>query len=189
MAAEIPTVEPESITAGDSTTWTRTLADYPATAGWALGYTFIQAGKPSLTIGTTGSGTVYTAALTIANTTALGSGLWYWQAYVAKTGSRVTIGQGRLNVLRNFADAGADFDPRSFAKKALDAIEEACLSGIREDIEISIDGMILRFRTFTEMLEARAKYQVLSHQELEAERVANGKGKRRKVLTRFLAAS
>ncbi len=189
MAAAIPTTEPESITAGDSATWTRSFPDYSAADGWVLSYAFVQAGKPSLTIATTGSGVTYTAALTTANTSALTSGLWYWQAYVSKTGSRVTVGQGRLNVLRNFADAGADFDPRSFAKKALDAIEEACLSGIREDIEISIDGMILRFRTFTEMLEARAKYQVLYNQEVEAERVANGKGKRRKVLTRFLAAS
>lgn len=189
MAAAIPTTEPESITAGDSTTWTRSFPDYSAADGWALSYAFVQAGKPSLTIATTGSGTTYTAALTTANTTALGSGLWYWQAFLTKTSQRVTAGAGRITVLVNLATAGSDYDPRSFAKKALDAIEAACLNGIREDIEISIDGMVLRFRTFEEMLKARSQYQAIYKAEVDAERLANGKGSRKKVLTRFILPS
>jgi hypothetical protein len=189
MAAAIPTTEPECITAGDSTTWTRTFTDYTATDEWALSYSFVQAGKPSLTIATTGSGATFTAALTTANTTLLDSGLWYWQAFLTKTTQRVTAGTGRLTVQVNLATAGPDFDPRSFAKKALDAIESACLAGIREDIEISIDGMVLRFRTFEEMLKARSQYLAIYNAELDAERLANGKGSRKKVLTRFISPS
>ena len=39
----IVTTEPTSITAGDSVAWTRSLSDYPASAGWSLAYTLINA--------------------------------------------------------------------------------------------------------------------------------------------------
>ena len=53
--ASIPTTEPETITAGDSLTWKRTLADYPA-GTWTLKYRLINAdGKIDLTA--TASGT------------------------------------------------------------------------------------------------------------------------------------
>lgn len=40
MAAEIPTTEPTTLTAGDSWRWDKTLGDYPASAGWQLSYMF-----------------------------------------------------------------------------------------------------------------------------------------------------
>ena len=40
--ATTPTTEPASITAGDTLTWQKTLADYPATV-WTLKYRFINA--------------------------------------------------------------------------------------------------------------------------------------------------
>ena len=53
--ASIPTTEPETITAGDSLTWKRTLADYPA-GTWTLKYRLINAdGKIDITA--TASGT------------------------------------------------------------------------------------------------------------------------------------
>lgn len=186
MSAEIPTVEPDSITAGDSATWKRNLTDYPVSDGWSFGYVATKAGSSSLTIATTGSGTTYTVALTPEETAEWAAGLWYWQAYATKTGQRKNLGSGRWTVKPNFAEAETGFDPRSFARKALDAIEVACLDGIRDDIEINVDGMALRFRSFDEMLEARGKYQALYDAEVRAERLANGKGSGRKVLNRFI---
>lgn len=189
MAAPTPTTEPEKVVSGDSYTWEKTFTDYPTGDGWALSYTFQKSGNASLTVAASGSGTTYTMTLSTTNTALLGSGLWFWYAHLTKTGQRKTVGNGRFDVVPNPASGDSSVDPRSFAKKALDAIESAILSGIREDIEISVDGMVIRFRSFAEMMEARSKYKMLYNQELDAERLANGLGNRRKVVTRFVSAS
>jgi hypothetical protein len=42
MAAQIPTCEPDKITAGDTATWIKTLQDFPASEGWTLTYALIM---------------------------------------------------------------------------------------------------------------------------------------------------
>ena len=43
MSQNIPTSEPESLVAGDTVTWQKTLSDYPASDGWVLSYRLINA--------------------------------------------------------------------------------------------------------------------------------------------------
>ena len=49
------TTEPARVTAGDTIAWTKTLSDYPASAGWVLAYTLINAGA-KITITAAASG-------------------------------------------------------------------------------------------------------------------------------------
>ena len=41
--ADIPSTEPAVFTAGDTLKFTRSLADYPASEGWVLSYTLVNA--------------------------------------------------------------------------------------------------------------------------------------------------
>ena len=70
MAAAIPSVEPTSITAGDSASWTRSLADYSASDGWTLTYAFIKVKVPAdpIQIAATASGSSFLVTLTPADT-------------------------------------------------------------------------------------------------------------------------
>jgi len=44
MATTVPTSIPASVRAGDTVTWSRNLADYPASAGWDITTTLVKAG-------------------------------------------------------------------------------------------------------------------------------------------------
>lgn len=183
---DTPTIEPECLTAGDSASWEITDTDYPASSGWAMTYAFRRAGFPTVTITPTGSGAKFTAALTTSNTNLMESGVWYWQRYVTKDSERITRGSGRINILANYATADAGFDPRSMVKRTLDAIE-ATLSDTasREERQLVVDGMSLEVRDVGQLIQLRDKYQALYQQELNSERLAQGRGSKRKILTRF----
>lgn len=177
--------EPQQITAGDSASWTWTLPEYSASAGWALSYVFRANGQPSVTVNATGSGSTYTVALTTTASALMQAGDWHWQAYATKSPDRKTLGSGVLKVKPNFA-AGGTFDPRSQVKKTLDAIN-ACIAGTaeREEQELTVDGMALRLRPVSELLTLRSTFSALYSQEVNADRIAEGLGNRNKILVRF----
>lgn len=177
--------EPSTITAGDSATWTREEPNYSAASGWVLTYVFRSNGQPPLTVTCTGSGTTHTATLTTSNSALLSAGTVQWQAFAAKSGQRVTVDAGRIEVRPNFADSGAS-DPRSQVKRTLDAID-ACIEGTaaREERTLSVDGLSLELRPIPDLLTLRDRYAFLYKQELDAERVSRGLGRRSKILVRF----
>ena len=186
MAADIPSVEPETITAGDSATWEYTLPDYSTADGWAVSYVFRQAGAATLTISASGSGTTYTTTISTSNSTLLKNGLWYWTAFATKTGQRVTIRKGRLEVQPDPAGTG-QFDPRSQVKRTLDAIN-ATLEGTadREERQLVVDGLSLEVRDVAQLLALKDRFDALYQAEVAAERLAKGLGNRRKIVTRFV---
>ena len=74
--ASTPTTEPAAITAGDSFTWQKTLADYPA-GTWTLKYRFINAaGKIDITA--TASGTDHLVSVTPTTSAAYTAGDYTW---------------------------------------------------------------------------------------------------------------
>jgi len=55
MAHTVPTAVPASLRAGDTATWLRSLADYPASDGWVLSYVLVKTGA-QIAITATASG-------------------------------------------------------------------------------------------------------------------------------------
>jgi len=177
--------EPTKITAGDSATWTRDEPSYPATSGWVVTYVFRCADRAALTITCTGSGATHTATLSTTDSALLSAGSVPWQCFATKTGQRVTLDTGRIEVAQNFA--GSDtFDPRSRVKRTLDAIE-SCIEGTagRDERTLTVDGLALELRPIADLLLLRDRYATLYRQELDAERVAKGLGRRSRILVRF----
>ena len=68
---EIPTNEPSTIIAGDTIRWLKTLTDYPASDGWVLGYTLVNAAA-RLVLGSTAQGDSHLVNVS-ATTTASGT--------------------------------------------------------------------------------------------------------------------
>ncbi len=121
MSAAIPSTEPTSAVAGDTISWTKSLSDYPASAGWALTYAFrLQQGAGALNKTATPSGSDFSTTITAAESALMTAGIWLWSSYVTKTTERYHVGKGTLIVSPNLAAIDYSIDLRSSAKKALD---------------------------------------------------------------------
>lgn len=118
--ASIPISEPTIVNPGDTVRWTRTLADYPASAGWVLTYTLLNAAS-KITITATASGDDHAVNVAASTSAAWSAGDYAWRAQVALAGDVFTVGEGRLTVAASFA--AATLDTRSSARKALEAVE------------------------------------------------------------------
>jgi hypothetical protein len=171
VTAPIPTTEPTTITPGDTVKWTRTLPDYPADAGWALSYEFVNAAQ-RYTV--TGSASGADHAVTISATTSATyvAGTYDWRARASKAGEVYTVGTGRTTVKASFAAAT---DARSQMRIALEAIE-ATLAGrtTSATAEYEIAGRRLKFIPPSELLVLRDRYRMDVAREDAAANTAAG---------------
>lgn len=118
--ASIPTSEPTTVNPGDTVRWTKTLADYPASAGWALSYILLNASS-KITITATASGDDHVVNVAAATSASWTAGDYAWRAQVALAGDVFTVGEGRITVAPSFA--ATTLDTRSSVRKALEAVE------------------------------------------------------------------
>jgi hypothetical protein len=189
MTASVPTTEPTSIVVGDTLTWTRSLADYPATT-WTLKYRFINAaGKIDITAGA--SGTDYLVAVTAAVSAAYVAGDYTWTAWAEKgsggSAERVTVGSGTITVKSNIA-ALTTLDGRTQAAKIVDQLMAAYIAYTASNgnvAEYEIAGRRMKYRSAAEILEQINHWKAIVAAEKRAERIAAGLGGGNKVLVRF----
>ena len=181
--AETPTIEPASIAAGDTLRFDRSLPSYPASAGWQLSYTLIDAaGK--VTFSASAAGDVHAVTVAAATTATWQAGDYAWRARVSKAGEVYTVGEGRITIRPAFA--GNNHDARSHARRTLEAIE-AMIEGRASSaaMEYEIAGRRLRYIPIPELLQLRDKYRADVLREDAAAATAAGLPDRRRVFVRF----
>lgn len=173
--------EPTSARAGDTLTWTRSFADYPASAGWALAYVFVGADKR--TISAVADGDAFDVSFTTSGWTA---GDYAWQAYVTLAGERHTVATGRLALAPDLTAVQAGFDARSSAKRMLDAVtavlEQRATSA---QAEVQFNGRALKYLPVGDLLVLRDRCRAEVRAEENAARIAAGCGGYARILTRF----
>lgn len=181
--ADIPALEPTTVNAGDTWRWTRSLSDYPASAGWVLSYTLINAGA-KITVNASAFGDDHLVTVSAATTAGYTPGTYDWRARVSKAGEVFTVSEGRITV-RN-AYAGSTFDARSHARKTLDNIE-AVIEGraTSATLEYEIAGRRMKYIPVAELLSLRDKYRAEVAAEEAARSVASGLPDKRRVFVRF----
>lgn len=181
MIQQTLTKEPTEIQAGDSIAWTRSLLDFPASAGWVLKYAF--RGPEAADFEAVASGDDHLLDLD-STKTALAPGEYTVQGYVAKGAERKTVFSGRVQVLPDLVATGAGYDPRSFAVRTLAAIE-AVLAGTatRSQKKQKFEDTELEYFTLRELLEARTRLRLEVKREREVEARKQGKPSRRIVRT------
>ena len=181
----IPTTEPSSVTAGDTVTWLKSLADYPASSGWSLAYRLINAaGKIDITASASGADhLVSVAAATTANWLA---GDYDYIATVTKAAERYTVGTGAMVVSPNLA-AATTYDTRSSARKALDAVnlllETYGAKAYQHSYEIA--GRRQQFQTPGDFMAFRSRLMAEVATEENAARINAGLSPRNQVAVRF----
>ena len=181
MTATIQTTEPTSITPGDTVKWTRSLPDYPASAGWVLSYELVKA-STRITITASSSGDNHLVTVAAATSTNYTAGDYAWRARVTKSGEVYTVGTGRVTILPSFASAT---DARSQARRALEAIE-SMLEGRASSavMEYEIAGRRLRNYPIPELLTLRDRYRQDVAREDAAARSAANLPSRTRILVR-----
>ena len=181
------TTEPSRITAGDTTTWLRSLSTYPASAGWVLVYTLINAAS-KYTATATASGADHLVSILASTTATWAPGTYTWLAVVTRAAERYTVGQGTLTIAPDLT-AAATFDTRSSAKKALEAVNLALETyGAKAYMQgYEINGRKQQFHSPGDFLAFRSKLAAEVAREDNAARLAAGLAPRNQIMVRFNA--
>lgn len=182
MPTPIPETEPLTLRAGDSARWARTLADYPASAGWALSYVLLSA-SARIEIASAADGDAHAVTLPAATTAGYAPGAYTWAAVVTKGTDRYTVGSGRVEILPDLAaETTLAHDGRSHARKALEAIEAWIESADPSVARRKIADREIQFIPIAELLALRDRYR----REVRAEDAAAGiRPNRGRILLRF----
>jgi hypothetical protein len=168
--ATVPTTEPTTIRAGDLLSWSKTLSDYPASAGWALSYTLINASS-KITINASASGADHLVSVAAATTGSYSAGGYTWIARVTKATEVYTIGQGSMQILPNLASLST-FDGRSHAKIMLEAIEAAIQGrASATQLRMSINNRSIEYLSPTELIKWLSFYRAEVAKEAQAETI------------------
>jgi hypothetical protein len=188
MAIDIPTTEPARIRAGDTITWRKSLAEYPATDGWTLSYRLINA-TAKFNITTTADGADHLVTVAKATSATYTAGDYTLIAWVDNGTERVSLPGGRITVLPDLAAvAAAGYDSRSQAKKMLDAVDAALLSLSSGErlavVEAEVAGRRLKYN-FDSLMKLRNLYAAQVRAEESAERAQLGLAPRNKLNVRL----
>lgn len=184
MAHTILTTEPAQLRAGDLATWTKTLADYPASSGWALSYALVKAGL-RIAINASASGDDHLVAVAAATTSGWAAGSYTWVARVTKATEIYTVASGTLDILPDLAAASTGYDGRSHAVKTLDAIKSWIETRNPGVAEYEISGRRMKYIPMGDLLALRDRYQREVNAEVAATRLAAGLPARNKLQVRL----
>jgi len=105
MAAAIPTKEPESLVAGDTWKWERSLSDYLASDSWVLAYYLRKSGSSAITVTSSANVDAHLVTVAAATTAAYTPGTWDFRGYVTKSTERFEVFNGVLEIETNPATA------------------------------------------------------------------------------------
>lgn len=185
--------EPTEITAGDLITWRRDdLTTLYPTSEYTLSYSFqslnqAAADKTSFAVTATEDSAGYYAQITGATTLALAHyGTYSWQAYITRTSdnARVTIGQGRLDIITDLASQ--DNEQRNHAEIMIQKIESLLEGKADSDVSnYSIQGRSLTKFAIAELLEWRDYYRAESVRLKREEDVKLGRKTASTIKVRF----
>ena len=160
--------EPSEIIAGDALSWSRSLSDYPASAGWSLSYAL--RGPKKIDINTVADGDAFQVAVSSAVSSAWPAGLYKWFALATKDGERYTVDQGGLEILADPAVLADGADLRPHVLKVLDAIEAVLEGKASEDqLQYKLDGVEIARIPPLDLLEWRRRYCVEWNNHLKSE--------------------
>ncbi|WP_273929673.1 hypothetical protein [Curvibacter microcysteis] len=185
MATGIPT----TTRAGDTLNFSVISADYPPSAGWALGVSLKNVGN-AYTASGTASGDGYSINIGPAVTAPWVPGRYMLSWWVSRgaglTLERHTLGVQAIVVLPD-ATTASPSDGRSFARRALDAIEAVIEQRAgRADLEYRINDRQVKHIPPLELMQLRTKLRAeVKAEDNAATLSAGGSLPSRKVFVRF----
>jgi hypothetical protein len=186
VAPQPPPIEPDRATPGTTWTWEIALRDFPAT-DYTLKYRFAASATALFSVTSAANGSAHRVTIAAATTAGYSAGKYAWVSWAEDgSGNKYEQGRGVLEVLPGLASG----DPRSHARKALDAIEAVLENRATQDqmsYEISVGGSLRRLgRTpLPELTALREYYRAEVARENRSDKLRRGVPSRTRVLTAF----
>lgn len=170
----LPTETPNTITAGATTAWQLSFADYLATDGWSASLK-LRGPSPGLDVNATTNDDDFVFTLTAAQTATMGGGVWAYQIWATKSGEAYLAESGQLSVTAALPAKNIAVDNRSDARRILDAIDALLLKKATKDQqEYQIADRMLQTYKPTELVEMRRYYAgIVAREEAAAQQSKN----------------
>lgn len=184
--SEPPAIEPASVYAGSTVSWTRSESIYGPLQGYALVYTFFNQDTTWSVSGSqvSGSGSKWTVTIDSDEWSDVPPGVYRWIARAVSGTTKVVLAEGELNVRADPADGA--YDGRSWARQQLDAVEAVIAGRATEDhLSMSVAGRSISLMGMDELFRARNLLRDEVRSEADAERLRDGRPSRQIIRTRF----
>jgi hypothetical protein len=190
----------DRLTAGDTLDFIDSVPDYPPANGWTYKYClnaiFTTPVQAAITLTASVEGTTYRIQAAPATTTDWKAGLYSWTRWVEKTGAKHSVPPNPggdalapiLRVLPDLSAVGQGYDPRSPARKALDACDEALVGWAGTNghvLEYEIAGRRMRYAERADVMAMRDRLKAEVWREDAAAAMAQGLPNPRNVQVRF----
>ena len=148
--------EPLEIFAGDSISFTKTLANYPAT-DWSLTYRILsKQGATPITISATADGNDFSVSVDKTTSASWTPGDYWMIGFVSTSTERVQIYSEKL-IINPDPAAVSNYDGRTYPEKMLELIEKVIAEGvIRETISYSYGGVSCTVQSMQDAFTIRA---------------------------------
>jgi hypothetical protein len=186
-AAHIPLIEPAEFTAGDVVRWKKYLPEY-SPADFSLAYYLQGPGKQMLTATADAvNSSWFSVEILSVATGAWKEGKYWWSSFVTDANNnRFPVDSGTLTVKPDPAQMPETVDGRSFAAKALAAIEAVILNRAgRAELSYQIEGRSLSMIPHEELLVMRDKLKAEVAREVNAEKIKRGERISKNIYVRF----
>lgn len=175
--------EPLSFTRGDTVTWTKDLADYPANQSWVLKYYF--RGPQVIDITAAASGASHLVTIAAAASATYIAGRYSWQARVEKGAEKFTVDSGTITIDADMASLVGTYDGRTASKKMLDAVELMLSGKATSDVkEYEIEGRKLARYEWADLIMLRDKLRAEVAAEERTAKIEAGLGNGFRIYTR-----
>lgn len=187
---DVATKEPTKVFAGDTITWKKSLSDYLPSDGWSMTYVLVNSGA-KITFNTTADGDDHLVSVDTTTSAGWAAGTYRWTSFLIKDSDRYSYEYGEIEIKPDVI-AGDAYDTRSTVKTILDAIEAVLAKKATKDQAAMImpfGGRRIDRYPIEDLLKWRDKFKAEYAQEQRAERLEQGLGGRRKILTRFVNPS
>jgi hypothetical protein len=178
------TREPVQITAGDTVSFTKSLANYPASQGWNLKYV-LNGGADPIIFTSIASGDDHVILVPAATTAQWLPADYELTGFAENAGVRNAIYIARLTVSINVESTDPG-ETRTHAQRMVISLEAQLEKMAQDDIiDSSVEGTQIRREARKEIYTMRKKYQRERESEIAAENIRNGKQSGRKIVTRL----
>ena len=179
----------QSLAAGDTLSFSVTLADYPASAGWVLHYRLVpRAGGSAISITGTASGDDHAVSVAAGTTATWAAGAYACGAWVINgAGERHSVASesGQITIAPDPATLAAGTDTRSSAQLALAAVQ-ASLTGKATTAtqRYKINNREVYSYTLAELIQLEKHLQLQVANEQKAAGLMNARGTARRIFVR-----
>lgn len=145
---------PKKITAGESVSWSVSLDDFPASAGWVITYTLVKS-DTRIQIVSTADGDTHLVEIPFATTAEYDDGEYHYQTHVSNAVERYQVGEGAIEILPDFATKTDGHDGRTWVEIAIDALEAAIEGRAgKTQLQQTINGLQVQHMSLTDQIDA-----------------------------------